>query len=172
MTLRFFKAPIPMSCLAAVLMGMIPAAGQNRPSIATAAVLEDHYPQQRTDFPGGVVGLPHLVYSTINGFQPLRLDLYPIRRGRVKKPNSGIQFSSKMLTGGAASPTAYISPVISSGINPGAEEIQSQNRNLSFLSFLDDTHLRARALAPEPRGDDIWQASAVHTFTRRNGRAP
>jgi hypothetical protein len=34
-----------------------------------------------------------------------------IRRGRVKKPNSGIQFSSKMLTGGAQAPKFTYHPL-------------------------------------------------------------
>ena len=34
-----------------------------------------------------------------------------IRCRRTKKPNSGIQFSSKMLTEGCASPSVYISPL-------------------------------------------------------------
>lgn len=70
------KSRMAMACLAVILAGGIPAPAQDRPPIAAAAVLEDHYPQQRVEFPGGVVGLPNLVYSTINGFQPLRLDIY------------------------------------------------------------------------------------------------
>jgi acetyl esterase/lipase len=70
------KSRILMICLVVILAGSVAAPAQNRPSIAAAAVLEDHYPQQRVEFPGGAVGLPNLVYSTINGFQPLRLDIY------------------------------------------------------------------------------------------------
>ena len=46
------------------------------PAIGTKAVLEDRYPERRIAFPGGVVGLPDLTYSTVSGFRPLTLDLY------------------------------------------------------------------------------------------------
>ena len=46
------------------------------PAIGTKAVLEDRYPERRVVFPGGVAGLPDLVYSTVAGFRPLTLDLY------------------------------------------------------------------------------------------------
>jgi acetyl esterase/lipase len=46
------------------------------PAIGTKPVLEDRYPERRVVFPGGVAGLPDLVYSTVAGFRPLTLDLY------------------------------------------------------------------------------------------------
>ena len=70
------KSLLPIVCMLMGLAGSISPAAQTRPSIAASAVLQDHYPQQRVEFPGGVVGFPNLVYSTINGFQPLRLDIY------------------------------------------------------------------------------------------------
>lgn len=50
--------------------------GAPEPAIGTKAVLEDRYPERRVAFPGGVTGLPDLVYSTTSGFRPLTLDLY------------------------------------------------------------------------------------------------
>ena len=50
--------------------------GEHEPAIGTKAVLEDRYPERRVTFPGGVSGLPDLVYSTLSGFRPLTLDLY------------------------------------------------------------------------------------------------
>lgn len=46
--------------------------------VATAAhpVLEDRYPERRTAFADGVVGIADLTYSVLPGFRPLRLDLY------------------------------------------------------------------------------------------------
>lgn len=44
--------------------------------IAPAVAMANHYPRSETSFPGGVTGLPDLVYSQINGFRPLRLDMY------------------------------------------------------------------------------------------------
>ena len=49
---------------------------QNPPAIAPEPVLEDRYPQRRVSFPGGVVSLADVTYSTIPGFRPLTLDLY------------------------------------------------------------------------------------------------
>jgi acetyl esterase/lipase len=46
------------------------------PGVAAHPVLEDRYPERRTSFPQGVVGLADLVYSVVPGFRPLRLDLY------------------------------------------------------------------------------------------------
>jgi acetyl esterase/lipase len=46
------------------------------PAIGAKAVLEDHYPERRIQFSDGVVGLPDLTYSIIQGYRPLRLDLY------------------------------------------------------------------------------------------------
>lgn len=44
--------------------------------VAPAVVMENKYPKAEVSFPGGVTGLPDLVYSQIRGFRPLRLDLY------------------------------------------------------------------------------------------------
>jgi acetyl esterase/lipase len=44
--------------------------------IAPAVAMANRYPSVETSFPGGVTGLPDLVYSQISGYRPLRLDLY------------------------------------------------------------------------------------------------
>src|SRR2546421_8629522 len=54
--------------------------------VGARAVPEDPYPQRRIAFPAGVVGSPDLVYSTIAGFRPLRLDLYLPPAGRAAAP--------------------------------------------------------------------------------------
>jgi acetyl esterase/lipase len=46
------------------------------PQIAAAAVLEDHYPAQTVDFPGGVKGRANVVFAAPVGFRPLTLDVY------------------------------------------------------------------------------------------------
>jgi acetyl esterase/lipase len=51
-------------------------AAADAPPTGARAVLEDRYPERRAEFPGGVVGLADLTYSTLNGFRPLTLDLY------------------------------------------------------------------------------------------------
>ena len=52
------------------------ATAAREPTVAAHPVLEDRYPERRTPFPQGVVGLADLVYSVVPGFRPLRLDLY------------------------------------------------------------------------------------------------
>ncbi len=44
--------------------------------VAPAVAMANRYPGTETYFPGGVVGLPDLVYSQIPGYRPLRLDMY------------------------------------------------------------------------------------------------
>lgn len=72
--------PTRFLALAALLMvyGPLRAAGptQYLPATGAAAVLEDHYPQLKAQFPWGVTGLGDLTYTTIPGYRPLTLDLY------------------------------------------------------------------------------------------------
>lgn len=44
--------------------------------VAPAVAMENRYPKAETSFPGGVIGLPDVVYSQIPGFRSLRLDMY------------------------------------------------------------------------------------------------
>jgi acetyl esterase/lipase len=62
----------------AAIMVMAPglAASSREPETAASAVLEDHYPQQRSSYPDGVTSLGNLTFSTLDGFRPLTLDLY------------------------------------------------------------------------------------------------
>jgi acetyl esterase/lipase len=62
----------------AAIMVMEPglAANSREPETAASAVLEDHYPQQRSSYPNGVTSLGNLTFSTLDGFRPLTLDLY------------------------------------------------------------------------------------------------
>src|SRR6185295_4740813 len=46
------------------------------PPTGAKPVLEEPYPERRTQFPGGVIGLADLTYESLAGFRPLRLDLY------------------------------------------------------------------------------------------------
>lgn len=43
---------------------------------AAAPVLDDRYPERTTRFPGGVTGYADVIYSTIQGFRPLVVDIY------------------------------------------------------------------------------------------------
>src|SRR5262245_49182688 len=54
-----------------------PAAGSvSQAAVGTKPVLEDRYPERRTLFPGGVIGLADLTYASYTGYRPLTLDLY------------------------------------------------------------------------------------------------
>jgi acetyl esterase/lipase len=44
--------------------------------MGASPVLEDRYPERRTMFPGGVIGLADLTYASYTGYRPLTLDLY------------------------------------------------------------------------------------------------
>lgn len=44
--------------------------------VAPAVAMANRYPEVETLFPGGVVGLPDLVYVQIPGYRPQRLDMY------------------------------------------------------------------------------------------------
>jgi acetyl esterase/lipase len=65
-----------------------PAASPTRaePKIGERPVLEDRYPERRTTFPGGVVGLADLTYSTVPGYRPLTLDLYRSANSASPRP--------------------------------------------------------------------------------------
>jgi len=54
--------------------------------VAAAPVLEDRYPARVVKFPRGVTGSADLVYSTIDGFRPLTLDLHVPRRPTAAPP--------------------------------------------------------------------------------------
>ncbi len=44
--------------------------------VSAEVVMANRYPEVQNLFPGGVVGLPDLVYAQLPGFRPLRLDMY------------------------------------------------------------------------------------------------
>ena len=49
---------------------------QDEPPVGINAQLEDRYPDRRSAFPDGVIGLADVTYATPTGFRPLTLDLY------------------------------------------------------------------------------------------------
>jgi len=53
--------------------------------VAEKVVSADNFPKLHAAYPGGVTGHPDVVYSTVNGFRPLTLDVYaPARKGPPK----------------------------------------------------------------------------------------
>lgn len=65
------------------MSGSFMSLAADAPAIASRPVLDDRYPQRRTQFPGGVTGLADVTYSTPMGFRPLTLDLY-LRGGETR----------------------------------------------------------------------------------------
>ena len=63
-------------CFAVTLPSGTASAAQEAVATSAHPVLEDRYPERRTAFDGGVVGIADLAYSVLPGFRPLRLDLY------------------------------------------------------------------------------------------------
>ena len=64
---------LALAILQGICLGPVSAA---EPRVAARPVLEDRYPERRTSFPGNVVGLADLTYSSLTGYRPLILDLY------------------------------------------------------------------------------------------------
>ena len=73
-------APLSGAAQPAPAQAAAMAAGAARvrmePPTGSKPVLEDRYPERRTQFPGGVIGLADLTYESLAGFRPLILDLY------------------------------------------------------------------------------------------------
>lgn len=81
--LDFFAANAPLTSpapAASIIAAAAPITATgvtgDTPAVGAAPVLDDRYPQRRTEFPSGVVGFTDVTYSTINGYRPLVLDLY------------------------------------------------------------------------------------------------
>lgn len=55
-------------------------------AVSAKVVTADAYPQLRASFPGGVTGRPDVVYSAINGYRPMTLDLYVPPKAGGPKP--------------------------------------------------------------------------------------
>ena len=56
------------------------------PRVGSAPVLDDRYPERRTNFPGDVVGFADLTYASLAGYRPLILDLYKPASGAQPRP--------------------------------------------------------------------------------------
>ena len=54
--------------------------------VEASAVLEDRYPRQLQEWPGGVTSMADVVYSTIPGYRPMIVDIYMPPRDAGAKP--------------------------------------------------------------------------------------
>jgi acetyl esterase/lipase len=74
---------------AAIAAGYLAGAAQAapvKPAVAAEVVSTDRFPKLHASYPGGVTGHPDLVYSQVNGFRPITLDLYAPPKGGAPKP--------------------------------------------------------------------------------------
>ncbi len=56
------------------------------PPVADRPQLKDRYPDRRVSFPGDVNGIPDVVFSSLQGYRPLTLDLYVPSKPRGSMP--------------------------------------------------------------------------------------
>ncbi len=76
-----------MAGLLALAAGTTTVAAQERDfPVEGGAVLEDRYPRQSQQWPGGVTSLADVVYSTITGYRPMIVDVYMPPREAGPKP--------------------------------------------------------------------------------------
>ncbi len=80
------KLSIAAAAFAAASLAAAAQAAPVKPAVAEKVVSSDQFPQLHASYPGGVTGHPDLVYSTINGFRPITLDLYTPAKGGAPKP--------------------------------------------------------------------------------------
>lgn len=62
--------------LAAIIFTTPALAQRDLPTVAKSAALGDPLPDRLTSFPGGITLSSDVIFSTVTGFRPLRLDLY------------------------------------------------------------------------------------------------
>jgi acetyl esterase/lipase len=76
---------IAVAAIAAVSLAAVANAAPVKPAVAEKVVSTDQFPKLHATYPGGVTGHPDLVYSSINGFRPITLDLYTPFTGKGAK---------------------------------------------------------------------------------------
>lgn len=172
-------API---CGAVILMcaGYAGAAGgadaavsSTKPDIAAAAVVEDHYPTQIADFPGGVKGYANLVFESLPGYRPLTLDVYakPARGGRPR-PLIIYIHGGGWMGGQSRQSGAFVNfPGVLAGLSASGYVVASVTYRLSgearFPAAIQDAKLAVRWLRAhavdyniDPGHVIVWGASA------------
>ncbi len=162
------------------------------PEIAAAPVLEDHYPAQVVDFPGGVKGRANLVFAVPAGFRPLTLDLYA-KEAQGGKPRPLIVYvhGGGWLGGQPRQAGAFVDfPRLLADIAASGYVVASVSYRLSgearFPAAIEDVELavhwlrmHAAAYGIDPQQVIIWGASAggqlaglVATSCNKQGPAP
>ena len=96
--IAMFAGVCALSVAAAAPASAAPSLGQvlaDRAAVgpAVAEVGSDTLSQHSVAFPGGVTSLPDLTYATLNGYRPLKLDLFlPPASFAQKGPRSFVVF--------------------------------------------------------------------------------
>jgi acetyl esterase/lipase len=62
--------------LLAVVLAVCPAQARAEASIAPKTVREDVFPQAKVGFPGDVIAYPQVEIANLDGFRPVRMDIY------------------------------------------------------------------------------------------------
>jgi acetyl esterase/lipase len=166
-----FKIPV----LAASLLGVAALAGPVAAQVVAADVVAgDNFPRMPVSFPNEVTAMPDLVYSTIPGFQPLKLDLYaPARRSASRGLPLVIYVHGGAWMGGHSRAAGAFAdfPGVLASLSARGYVVASLNYRLSgearFPAALHDVraalrYLRANAarFGIDPRRVFLWGASA------------
>ncbi|MEO8115566.1 MAG: alpha/beta hydrolase [Phenylobacterium sp.] len=140
--------------------------------VAPEVVGADNYPPVRAAFPGGVTGLPNLTYSTIQGYQPLKLDLYLPAAHKALKPLVIYVHGGGWTGGHSRAAGAFADfPAVLAGLASRGYVVASLNYRLSgearFPAAIDDVRAAIRWLRAHAReyGIDsrrvaVWGGSA------------
>jgi acetyl esterase/lipase len=75
-----------IAALALAQCGSVAVAQERTFPVEGAPVLDDRYPRQAQEWPGGVTSQADVVYSTIPGYRPLIVDIYQPPREAGPKP--------------------------------------------------------------------------------------
>ncbi|MES2700106.1 MAG: alpha/beta hydrolase [Pseudomonadota bacterium] len=75
-----------ITALALALCGSVAVAQERAFPVEGAPVLNDRYPRQAQEWPGGVTSQADVVYSTIPGYRPMIVDIYQPPREAGPKP--------------------------------------------------------------------------------------
>lgn len=77
---------VAWAALALALSPQVAAAQERTFPVEGRPVLDDRYPRQAQEWPGGVTSLADVVYSTIPGYRPMIVDIYMPPREAGPKP--------------------------------------------------------------------------------------
>jgi acetyl esterase/lipase len=88
----FAVALLTCSTLCVNVLHAATAPGPGDAVVNAQPVPGDVYPERRHEFAGGVVGLADVVYETLPGFRPLRLDLYLPPASKTRGPSAFVVY--------------------------------------------------------------------------------